>query len=265
MQFSLMKSTMPLAYCTIAPGAGQAFRQPGSSQCMQPSLRISHSRLPCSSSHSVKRISVQVLGSRSSGIVVGSLEIADLAAQVVPFHAGGLAGLAADAAADVDQLRHFLLVIADRRRRQGRCRPADVVLRLQIRHRLLLQATGARGLLDVDQERLELRRLRVGVADGRRQRVGAVALARLAGEAPMERHADHMRRLAVHRHRADALGHVGLAHDRRRASRTAAPSRPARCPSPSPAASPISMNSSGCRIALISACLVQKWKCSVSR
>jgi hypothetical protein len=68
MQFSLMKSTIPLAYCTIAPGAGHAFRQPGSSQCMQPSLRINHSRLPFSSSHSVNRIKVQVLGSKSSGL-----------------------------------------------------------------------------------------------------------------------------------------------------------------------------------------------------
>ena len=51
-----------------APGAGQAFRQPGSSQCMQPSLRISHSRLPCSLSHSVKRISVHTLGARSIGL-----------------------------------------------------------------------------------------------------------------------------------------------------------------------------------------------------
>jgi hypothetical protein len=68
MQFSEMKSTMPLLYWTMAPGAGQAFRQPGSAQCMQPSLRISHSRLPLSGfSHSVKRISVQVLGVRSCG------------------------------------------------------------------------------------------------------------------------------------------------------------------------------------------------------
>ena len=114
---------------------------------------------------------------------------------------------------DIDQLRDFLLVIADRRRRQRRCRPADVILRLQICHRLLLQATGGAGLLDIDQERLELRRLRIGVADGRGQRVGAVALARLAGEAPVDRHADHMRRLAVHHQRADALGHIGLADD----------------------------------------------------
>src|SRR5690606_11617625 len=33
MQLSEMKSTMPLEYCTIAPGAGQALRQPGSTQC----------------------------------------------------------------------------------------------------------------------------------------------------------------------------------------------------------------------------------------
>jgi len=44
MQFSEMKSTMPLAYLTIAPGAGQAFRQPGSRSACKPSLRISHSR-----------------------------------------------------------------------------------------------------------------------------------------------------------------------------------------------------------------------------
>ena len=70
MQFSCTKSTMPLEYCTIAPGAGQAFRQPGSSQCMQPSLRISHSRLPVSSfSYSVKRISVKLFGVRSGGFV----------------------------------------------------------------------------------------------------------------------------------------------------------------------------------------------------
>src|SRR5690554_346506 len=52
MQFSEMKSTMPFEYLTIAPGEGQAVRQPGSSQCMQPSLRMSHSRLPSSGSTS---------------------------------------------------------------------------------------------------------------------------------------------------------------------------------------------------------------------
>ena len=32
---------MPFVYCTMAPGAGQAIRQPGSVQCMHWSLRIS--------------------------------------------------------------------------------------------------------------------------------------------------------------------------------------------------------------------------------
>ena len=60
---------MPLAYCTIAPGDGQAFRQPGSSQCMQPSLRISHSRLPVASfSYSENRITVHELALRSVGL-----------------------------------------------------------------------------------------------------------------------------------------------------------------------------------------------------
>src|ERR1700719_2008972 len=69
------------------------------------------------------------------------------------------------------------------------------------------------GLFDVDQERLELRRLCIGVADGRCQRVGAVTLARLTGEPPMDRHADDMRGFAVHRHRTDALGYIRLADD----------------------------------------------------
>src|SRR5262245_51731492 len=68
MQFSEMKSTMPLEYFTIAPGEGQALRHPGSSQCMQPSLRISHSSLSFSGSTSKKRIRVQVLGERSCGL-----------------------------------------------------------------------------------------------------------------------------------------------------------------------------------------------------
>src|SRR5215471_3010664 len=60
---------MPLEYCTIAPGDGQAFRQPGSAQCMQPSLRISHSRFWVSGlTHSVKRISVNMFGVRSGGL-----------------------------------------------------------------------------------------------------------------------------------------------------------------------------------------------------
>src|SRR6266403_4295947 len=67
MQFSSWKSTMPLVYCTIAPGAGHALRQPGSSQCMHPSLRMSHSRSPLGFSYSAHRMSVQDLSDRSRG------------------------------------------------------------------------------------------------------------------------------------------------------------------------------------------------------
>ncbi len=34
MQASGLTSTMPFSYCTMAPGAGHALRQPGSAQCM---------------------------------------------------------------------------------------------------------------------------------------------------------------------------------------------------------------------------------------
>src|SRR5690606_36039890 len=69
MHCSELKSTMPLAYCTMAPGDGQALRQPGSAQCMQLSLRISHSRLPCSSSDSEKRMTSKDSAVRSRGVV----------------------------------------------------------------------------------------------------------------------------------------------------------------------------------------------------
>ncbi len=59
---------MPLAYWMIAPGDGQAFRQPGSLQCMQPSLRISHSSLPFSSSYSRNFITVHDCSLRSGGL-----------------------------------------------------------------------------------------------------------------------------------------------------------------------------------------------------
>src|SRR5207248_3063296 len=56
MQFSSWKSTIQFEYCTMAPGAGHAFRQPGSAQAMQPSLRINHSRSPLGFSYSAKAI-----------------------------------------------------------------------------------------------------------------------------------------------------------------------------------------------------------------
>src|SRR5262245_59750700 len=61
-------------------------------------------------------------------------------------------------------------------------------------------------LLDVDEERLELRRLRVGVADVRRQRVGQVAFFGHPLVAPVDRHAHGVHLLAVDVQRLDALG-----------------------------------------------------------
>ncbi len=58
MHWSGLTSTMPLAYWTMAPGAGQAARHPGSSQCMHWSLRISQT-MPPSKSRSLKRIRFQ--------------------------------------------------------------------------------------------------------------------------------------------------------------------------------------------------------------
>jgi hypothetical protein len=66
MQLAWLKSTTPFAYFTIAPGAGQAFRQPGSSQCMQPSLRISHSTRPSAVSISLKRMTDHIWSLRST-------------------------------------------------------------------------------------------------------------------------------------------------------------------------------------------------------
>jgi len=76
---------------------------------MQPSLRISHSSLPFSSSYS-----------------------RNFVAQIVPLHAGDLAGLAADALAHIDQLGDLAGVRTTRLRRvRGGGRAADDVQRLQ--------------------------------------------------------------------------------------------------------------------------------------
>ena len=58
MHWSGFTSTIPFSYWTIAPGAGQASRHPGSSQCMHWSLRISQMSPP-SKSRSLKRMRFQ--------------------------------------------------------------------------------------------------------------------------------------------------------------------------------------------------------------
>src|SRR4029077_1699026 len=94
--------------------------------------------LPFGKAHQCPGAGVEI-----GGIVVGPFEIPDIGPHIVPLHTSGLTCLTADAAADIDQLGDFGLMIADRRRRQGRCRNANEILRLEIGHRPLLYVTGA--------------------------------------------------------------------------------------------------------------------------
>jgi hypothetical protein len=66
-------------------------------------------------------------GAQVLRVVVGAVVVADLVAQLVPFRAGDLAGLAADALGGVDQLGDFLL-IAHRGRHRGGGRAGNDVL-----------------------------------------------------------------------------------------------------------------------------------------
>src|ERR1700739_1344908 len=62
-------------------------------------------------------------------------------------------------------------------------------------------------LLDLDQKRLELRRLRVGVADRGGQRIGQEPRFGHPHESPMNWHTHRVHHLAVDGHGPDALGH----------------------------------------------------------
>ena len=113
------------------------------------------------------------------------------------------------------------------RRGHRRCRSADEILLGETRGRVRVDGFGIGGNifsppyatvpgngLDIDQKRLVLRRLDVGVADIRRQHVRAEAFLRRSGEAPVERYADDMDGLAVAGQRPDPLGHDRLRGDR---------------------------------------------------
>src|ERR1700754_1740362 len=60
-------------------------------------------------------------------------------------------------------------------------------------------------LLDLHEKRLELGRLRVSVAHGRRESVDEIARLREALEAPVQRQADGVHLLALHGQRLDAF------------------------------------------------------------
>ena len=175
---------MPLAYCTMAPGEGQALRQPGSSQCMQPSLRISHSRLPFGFSYFGKSHHRPGLLRQIGRVVVHAAVGADLIAQIVPLHAGDLAGLAADALGGVDELGD-LAGVAHRGHRA-----VAWWWRSGARYRAIAATWDLLSFLDLDQERLELGRLRVGVADRGGKRIGQEAGFGDALESPVDGYAD---------------------------------------------------------------------------
>src|SRR5271166_109590 len=225
MQFSCTRSTMPFEYCTMAPGAGQAFRQPGSSQCMQPSLRMSHSRLPSGLTHSVKRMSVNISGVRSGGFsrepeltpISGCVSFDSMQADwqaLQPIHfeisinlATGVSRCSGGGTLEADLLTRSALVSLGGPGSTETLGSGGNIVRLPSGHR-------RRDGLDVDQERLEFRRLDIGVADEGGQRIRAEALLRLAHESPMQRNADHMHCLAVAGQRRDAFGHDRLGVNR---------------------------------------------------
>src|SRR3989440_1213630 len=179
---------MPFGSSTIAPGAGQAFRHPGSAQCMQPSLRISHSRSPLGFSYSVKRINVQDSAVRSPGLSYTptllpissrrsfhSMQatwqalqpmhlVVSMSLATVPVYAARTPGGA--------------VVVAERRTMSRDCRA------------IFTEPPPDSQFLNLDEERFELRRLRIAVADHRRQRVGKKARLGEAGKAPVNRNAD---------------------------------------------------------------------------
>src|SRR5512135_920173 len=201
MQFSEMKSTMPLAYLTTAPGEGQALRQPGSSQCMQPSLRISHSIEPSSFAISENRMTVHDWSVRSIGL--------SYTPTLVPissrrsFHC-------MHATWQALQPMHFEMSIS---LATGASAPRTCGAAVVVAERFWISSDcivcPPLRLLDVDQERLELRRLRVRVGDVRRQVVREVAGLGHADEAPVDRYAHRVDLLALALEVREPLGDHG--------------------------------------------------------
>ena len=129
--------------------------------------------LPLGEAHQRQGVRRQVVR-----VVVDADVDADLLAQVVPLQAGDLAGLAADALRDVDELGH--LGELTRRRRHAGGRAAVQVGRAElqrgrldgrVRKRRIHGAPPLRDRFgerrDIDQERLVFRRLDIGVTDDR--------------------------------------------------------------------------------------------------
>src|SRR6185503_17687795 len=92
--------------------------------------------------------------------------------------------------------------------RRARARSAKVSSwRSAVRYPVIATPCVLLHFLDPDQERLELRRLRVGITDERRQRVRQIARLGEPGESPVNGDAHGVHGLAIDVQRPDALGH----------------------------------------------------------
>src|SRR5271169_2157650 len=203
MHCSGFTSTMPFAYWTIAPGAGQASRHPGSAQCMHWSLRMSHMSPP-STSCSSKRMRFQKDAS-SVGIVwyVPRCSVPTTFRSFHSWHATShaLQPMQVDVSMYLETVGRERRPVAfpDERMPEAEDREISRFCTLIV---VLLS-----GLLELDEERLVLGRPGVRVHRRGRQEVGErTGMPGFALVAPVQREADLPDRLPVDLHRTQALG-----------------------------------------------------------
>src|SRR5919106_632226 len=204
---------MPFSYWTIAPGAGHASRQPGSSQWRQESFRINHAMSLSSSSPSLKRMRSHVAGVRSSWLwYPPKLCVSSVSRSFHSLHATSHALHPMQRSMSTNLETSTPLMVWSRRMLVSEEGVAD--LRLIVRPSVAM-ATPL-GLLDVDQESLELRRGGGGVPYVGRQEVGhlsRLALAVARRVVPVHGDADLVDDLVAQPERTHALRHQGQALD----------------------------------------------------
>src|SRR5512140_860670 len=179
MHLSGFTSTIPLAYWTIAPGAGQASRHPGSEQCMHWSFLMSQTRPP-SVSRSSNLMRFQKSASSSRIVWYEPGLVTDVAER--SFHSWQATSQA---------LQPMQVVVSTSFATVGRERIPDSPPRREAEERRISRFCTAivapSGLLDLDEEGLEFRRERVRVEDRRRQEVRQrPGVARVPGIAPVD-------------------------------------------------------------------------------
>src|ERR1700712_3172851 len=182
---------MPFVYCTIAPGDGHAFRQPGSSQCMQPSLRISHSRSPSVFSYSEKRMTVHECSDRSRGLSYTPVVWPTSSRR--SFHSMQAVWQALQPMHFETSISFATVPVTGSRT----CGGGVVVAETRLISSDCSAISYPLCLLDLDQERLEFRCLRIPVAHGRRQRIDEIARLREALESPVQRKSDGLHLLPL--------------------------------------------------------------------